>query len=112
MQQAGITNVGLESIHPVNVVDSKTGEQIPVDEAMLQIDALITFVQNLSQQVFDEHYEQLMVDIEGYRSRPAPYGRKLGYLDYFPELPQEILVKSRVKEIYLHKLITETAGQC
>lgn len=110
MQQAGITNVGLESIHPVNVVDSKTGEQIPVDEAMLQIDALITFVQNLSQQVFDEHYEQLMVDIEGYRSRPAPYGRKLGYLDYFPELPQEILVKSRVKEIYLHKLITETAG--
>lgn len=110
MWQTGIINVGLQSIRPINVFDSTTGETIPVEEAMQEVDSLITFTQNLTQQVFDEHYDQLMDDIQEYHSRPNTYGRKLGYLDYFPELPKEILVKSRIKELYLHKLISESAG--
>lgn len=98
---------GIKSLIPVRVIDKRTGELIPYEEALIEINQLITMVQSLSQQVFDDNYDQLMMDLENAKGSANSYGRKLGYGDYFPELPKTVLAKSRIKEIYLHKLISE-----
>lgn len=102
----------LPRIRPSLVVDVVTGELVPRAVYEASVVSLLSYVQMETQRIYSESREQLIQEItDAERIGSAnSFGRKQGYTSNYKQLPTHILAKSRVNELVLHKLISETAS--
>lgn len=100
----------LKPLAPVRVIDVRTGEVLSVLEYESSVRELVDYVTNRTSELFVEHEEQLLVDIEDYKGSANSYGRQKGYRIDYSTLPDNTLAKSRIQELVLHKLVGEVAS--
>lgn len=100
----------LPPLYPSLVVDNETGEVLSKTAYTATIKSLLEYCQSETTRLFAENEIKLTDDIAEYKSNPNAFGREHGYASSYKELPREIRVKSRINELILHKLISETAS--
>lgn len=93
-----------------SIWDVKTGEQVSINTLEKDINALCSFVQTETERVFNDQTEQVIEDATGLTDSANSYGRQRGYKSDYLELPREVLAKSRINELFLFKLMSETAS--
>lgn len=99
-------------LYPISVVNTKTGELLNKDEYEGKVRSLLEYVQTETQILYAREGERLVQEILATKriGSPNSFARQRNYASSYKTLPQEILAKSRVNELVLHKLVSETAS--
>lgn len=100
----------LKPLKPVSVVDMITGEYLSKSEYEPVIENLLHYVTQATRSLYEENTEQLLSDLESFTGSANSFGRQKGYRIDYTALPAKVKAKSRVQELVLHKLISETAS--
>ena len=108
MRCKSIVRSATKALTPVHVVNAKTGESVLPEEWEKNVNYLIRYVRDECVRIYSEDLEQVQKDAEGLKGSANSYGRKLGYSSSYKELPKGVLAKSRINELFLHKLFSET----
>lgn len=99
-------------LHPISVVNIRTGELLNKAEYEGKVRSLLEYIQTETQTLYAREGERLVQEIlEAKRiGSPNSFARQRNYASSYKNLPQDILAKSRVNELVLHKLVSETAS--
>lgn len=97
-------------LKPHAIWDTKTGEQVPPHILEANIEALCSFVQTETKRLFENDPEQVIGTAANLKGSANSYGRQQGYASAYKTLPREVLAKSRLNELVLYKLMSETAS--
>lgn len=102
----------LPRIKPNLVIDTSTGELIPKSTYESSMYNLLEYVKVETQRIYDESKESLTQDIVSTNKIGSAnsFGRSKGYTSDYKALPKNILAKSRINELILHKLVSETTS--
>lgn len=100
----------LSPLTPALVVDNKTGELLTQTEWSQSVSSLLDYCQEQTQTIFSQHKDKLVEEIVGYKSNANAFARQRGYASTYKDLPRELLAKSRINELVLHKLVSEVAS--
>ena len=97
---------------PILTVDTKTGEVLTGEEANKSITSLIKYVQEETKHLYYTHKEGFCEEIKQAKTIGSPnsFARQRGYSSSYKELPSEVLAKSRINELILHKFTSEVSG--
>lgn len=109
----GKNNVQTSSIpllRPVTIWDVRTGEEVSSEVFEADVAALVGFVQREVQTAFEANPVKVIADAGNLSGSANSYGRKLGYKSSALDLPKEVLAKSRINELFRHKLMSEVAS--
>lgn len=112
MSNTNTVTSGLSKMRPHATYDTATGEQLSEAEHDEIVTLLLNYVQAETQRLFTTHTEELYMSINNAKtiSNANSFGRKHGYTSDYHSLPRSIKAKSRINELVLQKLITETAS--
>lgn len=102
----------LSKLQPRAAFDVRSGQQASTAEASRAVGELVGYVTAETRRLFTAHTEQLYMDISGAAriGSANSFARQRGYVSDYKNLPREVKAKSRVNELVLAKLITETAA--
>jgi hypothetical protein len=100
----------LTPLRPINIWDATTGEAVNPTVFEKNIDDLVSFVQEEVEHTFITNPEKVIEDASNLTGSANSYARQLGYSSGSKELPREILAKSRINELFLHKLMSEVGA--
>lgn len=102
----------LAPLRPIQIIDITTGEIVSLKEHDRPVINLITYVKDQTTQLYQTNRNQLETDITAAKSIGSAnsFGRKHGYASNYKLLQKQIKAKSRINELILHKLITETTS--
>lgn len=100
----------LSSLRPSQVTDILTGELINQKEMNKILGSLVDYCYDQTVKIYASNTQKVLTDVQEYRSNPNAFGRSHGYSSEYKDLPRHILAKSRINEIILFKLISETAA--
>lgn len=97
-------------LRPIEIWDAKTGEKLSLTILEQDLENICSFVQSETKRVFDQDVDAVVRDASGCKGSANSYGRQKGYKSDYKNLPSNVLVKSRINMLFLHKLISETAS--
>lgn len=100
----------ISPLKPSSIWNTKTGEAVSPQELETNINNLVSFVQEETNRLFDEDPRKVILDATSLKGSANSYGRQKGYKSGYSSLPRKVLAKSRVNELVLYKLISETAS--
>lgn len=100
----------LPKLQPVSVVDVETGEYLSKSEYEPSLRSLIEYVTTATRSLYSEHAQKLHQELETFKGSANSFGRQKGYRIDYTVLPKNVKAKSRIQELVLHKLISETAS--
>ena len=95
---------------PIKTIwNTATGEQVPPLEFNTQITQLIGWVTTQTRSLYKTHSNQLHSQLNNVKTGSAnSWGRQNGYTSEYKNLPTPVKAKSRINELVLHNLVTET----
>ena len=100
----------LPLLQPAQVIDITTGEILSAVVWSEAISSLLVWVQEDATRVFNENKTQILAQAETLAGSANSFARQRGYRSSAVELEREIKAKSRLNELVLHKLMSETAA--
>lgn len=102
----------LSPLVPTNIYDVKTGEEVSFAELSVKIIKLVSFVQQDTIVLYQKNSKLLHRQIsETTRLGSAnSFARQRGYKSTAASLDSKVKAKSRINELVLHKLVSETAS--
>lgn len=102
----------LPALRPSQIIDVTTGEIISLSEHDAVVVKLVEYVQSEVQRNYSAHGAQLEQEISSAKSLGSAnsFGRQRGYASNAMTLGKEIKARSRINELVLHKLVSETAS--
>lgn len=110
MTKSSILVSAVTPLKPHAIWDTQTGEQASAHVLENQMEQLCSFVQAETQRLFDHDPEQVISTAANLKGSANSYGRQQGYKSEYLTLPREVLAKSRLNELVLYKLMSETAS--
>lgn len=99
----------LSPLKPFRVTDVVTGEIISHQALNITLGSLVEYCHEQTVSLYKNDSQKVLTDVLDYRSNANAFGRTHGYASGYKDLPREVLAKSRINEIVLFKLISETA---
>lgn len=100
----------LPPLRPISIWDARTGEALTANILEEDIDKLVSYVQGEVIRTFDANHQTVIEHATYLKGSANSYGRQLGYKSNAQTLPREVLAKSRINELFLYKLMSETAS--
>lgn len=100
----------LPRLQPISVVDVETGEYLSKHEYGPSLQSLINYVTCTTRALYAEHSLKLHHDLGAFKGSANSFGRQKGYRIDYAALPKNVKAKSRIQELVLHKLISETVS--
>lgn len=99
-------------LRPHTVLDARTGESISLPIHDESVKELVAYVTDETRRLYSEQGETLteQIIVAGRIDSANSFGRQRGYASNYKELPASVLAKSRINELVLHKLVSETAS--
>ena len=97
---------------PTLVTDLRTGEILGYQEWSTPLTRLLEYVQEETRRLFTVNTEKLYLEIANAKNLGSAnsFARQRGYTSDYKHLPREVLAKSRINELILHKLVSETTS--
>lgn len=100
----------LSPLKPFRVIDVATGEIMSRHAIDDTLGLLVEYCREQTVLLYESNSHKVLTDVLEYRSNANAFGRTHGYVSGYKSLPREVLAKSRINEIILFKLISETAA--
>ncbi len=100
----------LSPLKPFRVTDISAGEIISHRETSEILGLLVGYCHEQTVLLYENDSQKVLMDVLEYRSNANAFGRTYGYVSEYKSLPREVLAKSRINELVLFKLISETAA--
>ena len=102
----------LPKIKPSITINAKTGEIVSTHDYESSMKRLVAYVQEETKNLYIENKEKLTQDILSAKriGSPNSFARSRGYASTYKTLDKEILAKSRINELILHKLVSEVSS--
>ena len=99
-------------LYPVSVVDAKTGEVLSKTVYESKVKSLLEYVQKETQNLYTHEGERLIQEITETKriGSPNSFARQRNYTSTYKSLSLDILAKSRINELVLHKLVSEVSS--
>lgn len=99
----------LPKLTPMSIWNTKTGESVTPKDFYKDVASLIAFVRDNVQLTYDGDQERVEEIARSLTGSANSYGRK-HYSSMYKNLPREILAKSRINDLFAHKLMSEVAS--
>lgn len=100
----------LSPLKPFRVTDVNTGEILNSHTTNATLGSLIDYCREQAISLYEQNEQKVLADVLDYRSNANAFGRGRGYVSGYKSLSRDILAKSRINELVLFKLISETAS--
>lgn len=102
----------LPKMKPVLVTNVRTGEVLSTLDYENSVKQLIAYVRDETERLFQENKVKLADEIRAVERMGSAnsFARQRGYTSTYKTLGREILAKSRINELVLHKLVSEVAS--
>ena len=100
----------LPTLQPTQVIDTSSGEILRHEEWVKPVNSLIEWVRSETIRLFEENKTQVLEQAAVLKGSANSYARQRGYKSNAMSLAREIKAKSRLNELVLFKLMSETAA--
>lgn len=103
----------LSPLKPVQIIDVSTGEILSLTVHDTIVKNLINYVLSETKRLYRDEGSRLETEIINAKARIGSansFGRQRGFKSGYHSLPTRVKVKSRINELVLHKLVSETAA--
>lgn len=107
MRKEGKLISSLPSLSPVNIINKVTGEILTQEDLDINLNNLITWVQNQSKTFYENNKQEVIDACKGYTGslQPEAFARKKGWGFPVQGLSREVKAKSRIERLARYHLI-------